>query len=54
MKGYLQPLSEAFVYSSPERPAGGSFRWVPRWRAAGTRDYIRRQREVPHAGRDKR
>ncbi len=30
MKGYLQPLSEDFVYSSPERPRAGSFRWVQR------------------------
>lgn len=28
MKGYRVPLSEAFVYSSPERPTGGSYRWV--------------------------
>ena len=28
MKGYPQPLSEAFVYSSPEGPAAGSFRWI--------------------------
>lgn len=28
MKGWRQPLSEAFVYSSPERPLRGSYRWV--------------------------
>jgi hypothetical protein len=28
MKFYRQPLSEAFFYSSPERPMGNSFRWV--------------------------
>jgi hypothetical protein len=28
MKGYRLPLSEAFVYSSPEKPTSGSFRWV--------------------------
>lgn len=28
MKGYPLPLSEEFVYSSPEKPTGGSFRWV--------------------------
>jgi hypothetical protein len=30
MKAYRQPLSEAFVYSSPERPMRGSYRWVAR------------------------
>jgi hypothetical protein len=52
MKGYPQPLSEAFVYSSPERPASGSFRWVRQCKAALIRSRIKRQREVPHAGRD--
>jgi hypothetical protein len=28
MRAYRQPLSEAFVYSSPERPMRGSYRWV--------------------------
>ena len=28
MKGWRQPLSEAFVYSSPERPLRGSYCWV--------------------------
>jgi hypothetical protein len=28
MKAYRQPLSEDFVYSSPERPVRGSYRWV--------------------------
>jgi hypothetical protein len=28
MKFYRQPLSEEFFYSSPERPAGNSYRWV--------------------------
>lgn len=53
MKGYPQPLSEAFVYGSPEHPATGSFRWVPQRQAGHSRDRTERQREVPHAGRDK-
>lgn len=28
MKVWRQPLSEGFVYSSPERPLRGSYRWV--------------------------
>ena len=28
MKSLRQPLSEAFVYGSPERIPGFSFRWV--------------------------
>jgi hypothetical protein len=28
MKFYRQPLSEEFFYSSPEKPAGNSYRWV--------------------------
>lgn len=28
MKGYRLPLSEDFVYGSPEKTTGGSFRWV--------------------------
>jgi hypothetical protein len=51
MKGYLQPLSEAFVYSSPERPAIGSFRWVRRRQVGRTESRVKRQQEVPHAGR---
>ncbi|MEJ2454506.1 MAG: hypothetical protein P8103_10150 [Candidatus Thiodiazotropha sp.] len=53
MKGYPQPLSEAFVYSSPERPVGGSFRWVSP-RTAPVRGQRRQHREVPHGRRDPR
>lgn len=28
MKFYRRPLSEEFVYSSPEKPAANSYRWV--------------------------
>ncbi|MGD8910596.1 MAG: hypothetical protein PVF13_06650 [Chromatiales bacterium] len=51
MKGYLQPLSEVFIYSSPERPSTGSFRWVRQRQVGRTRGRIKRQQEVPHAGR---
>jgi hypothetical protein len=37
MKFYRQPLSEDFFYSSPERPTGNSFRWVPVGSAIATR-----------------
>ena len=50
MKGYPRPLSEAFVYGSPERPLAGSFRWVSQERAPA-RKSPQRRREVPHAGR---
>lgn len=30
MKAYPLPLSEAFVYGSPERMTGGACRWVIR------------------------
>ncbi len=33
MKGIRQPLSEDFVYGSPERIPGYSYRWVPAPRA---------------------
>ncbi|MEW8544830.1 MAG: hypothetical protein AB2693_14985 [Candidatus Thiodiazotropha sp.] len=29
MRFRRQPLSEEFFYSSPEKPTGNSFRWVP-------------------------
>ncbi|MET0026754.1 MAG: hypothetical protein ABW101_03890 [Candidatus Thiodiazotropha sp.] len=29
MKAIRQPLSEDFVYGSPERIPGNSFRWIP-------------------------
>jgi hypothetical protein len=53
MNGYPQPLSEAFVYSSPERPVAGSFRWV-RTLTGRARTSGRQQREVPHGRRDSR
>lgn len=50
MKGYPLPLSEAFVYGSPERPIAGSYRWVRRvGRCTSVRSH--RRREVPHAGK---
>lgn len=53
MKGYyLQPLSEVFVYGSPERPATGSFRWVGR-EAPSASQRRKRQQEVSHVGRHK-
>ncbi len=52
MKGYPRPLSEVFVYGSPERPATGSFRWVGR-KAAPVSKRKRRQQEVPHVDRHK-
>ncbi len=47
MKGRLQPLSEAFVYSSPERPLAGSFRWVKR-KEAGAGGAKAQPQEVRH------
>ena len=48
MKGYPQPLSEAFVYGSPERLVPGSFRWMKRAKARSKgRDNPRL--EVPRA-----
>jgi len=47
VKGYPQPLSEAFVYSSPERPQAGSFRWVKR-EETGSQGAKARTPEVKH------
>lgn len=52
MKGYPQPLSEAFFNGSPERPVAGSFRWVKRT-ATRSRAQASQPQEVPHAGKDK-
>lgn len=52
MKGYREPLSEAFFNGSPERPLAGSFRWVKRV-ATRSREQSSQLREVPHAGKDK-
>ncbi|MEJ2465044.1 MAG: hypothetical protein P8045_04985 [Candidatus Thiodiazotropha sp.] len=56
MKGYPQPLSEAFVYSSPEHPAAGSFRWIgppPAHPAAHSKmeSSLSEKREIPHGVR---
>lgn len=52
MKGYPQPLSEAFCYSSPESPTAGSYRWVKRAQARA-KDRGSRRREVPHDGKQR-
>lgn len=50
MKRRLQPLSERFVYGSPEQPSPGAYRWVAADKGpAGSRS--KQQREVPHVGR---
>ena len=52
MKSHRQPLSESFVYSSPERPIGGSFRWIGPGYTKGSPPR-RRAREAGYARRRK-
>jgi hypothetical protein len=52
MKRYPQPLSEDFVYSSPERMPGGSFRWV-RGNQKRQRMARKDQQEVAHGSRNR-
>ncbi|MCU7827571.1 MAG: hypothetical protein KZQ85_00745 [Candidatus Thiodiazotropha sp. (ex Myrtea sp. 'scaly one' KF741663)] len=52
MKTYRQPLSESFVYCSPERPVGGSFRWVNPVKVVRTLQR-RKEREVGYEIRRK-
>ena len=49
MKSYRLPLSEAFIYGSPERPTGGSYRWVgaAKWLKVGTTQVVGRRRHEP-------
>jgi hypothetical protein len=52
MKGFPQPLSEAFIYTSPERLRSDSYRWVGQGevRAPSQR---KRQKEVVRGNRCK-
>ncbi len=52
MKGYLQPLSEDFVYGSPERPLSGTYR--RRARPSGlSRKAEKHQQERNHVDKPK-
>ena len=52
MRGYLQPLSEDFVYGSPERLQGGSFRRLAQ-PTGPSNEPGRRQQERSHVDKPK-
>ena len=52
MKGYLQPLSEDFVYGSPECPLRGTYR-KRTLRPSPSHEPEKRQRERDHVDKSK-
>ncbi len=51
MNRVIEPLSEVFLYGSPERISPSSFRWVDTAKRAEGKKEQRRSPHVPHKHR---